>query len=312
MTPSPFLSAKAPRCPQNLLQRARSAPAVRTAIVRAGAALPMAAAKAAHEQGLMEPVFIGEPADIAREAALLGWDIAGFDLIETMGEANAATAGAIAARDGKVDALMKGQLHTDTYMRALIARENGLRTADRLVHVFHISPPDGGRPLIISDAAVNVSPDLETRKSAIRAVIAVARAAGIDRPRIAVLSATETPSIAIPSSMEAVSLVNWARETLDDIDISGPLALDLILSGEAVAIKGITHDPVAGLADAVIVPALVSGNTLFKALVYLAGGCAAGVVLGARVPILLTSRADPPEARLASAALAAILANRQS
>jgi phosphate acetyltransferase len=176
-----------------------------------------------------------------------------------------------------------------------------------LVHVFHITHPDGGKPLIISDAAVNVTPDMDTRKAAITNCVALLRKLGVAEPKVAMLSATESVLPAVPSSVEARELRDWARAEIPNAHFSGPLALDLILSPESVAIKGMGDDPVAGNADAIIAPDIVSGNALFKSLVYLSGGCAAGVVMGAKVPILLTSRADPAVARIASVALAAVI-----
>lgn len=267
----------------------------------------MESARQATEAGVMIPVFVGEADAIRAEAKALGWDISGFRIVEAEGESGSGEAAAALTGAGEADALMKGHLHTDTFMKAALRRDSGLRTSDRLVHVFHISPPDGGRALIISDAAVNVAPDLETRRAALQCVVRLARATGVERPRIAVLSATESVIPSVPSSGEARELAEWAAENVKDADVSGPLALDLILSPEAAVVKGLENDPVAGRADGVIVPGIVSGNAIFKSLVYLGGGCAAGVVMGAKAPILLTSRADPPTARLASACLAAIL-----
>ena len=306
--PSPFLTSLTPVCPPELLARAAGHPAPRVAIARAGAPLPMQAAYEATNAGIMRPVFVGERADIEREAAVLGWDISPFSLIETEGEEAAGRAAAALCGSGEADVLMKGQLHTDVFMKSALARDAGLRTGQRLVHIFHVTHPDGGKPLLISDAAVNVAPDMKTRETALVAVVDLLHKLGNPRPRVAILSATESPIPSVPSAIEGRALADWARENVADADVSGPLALDLILSPEAARIKGLSDDPVAGNADAVIVPDIVSGNALFKSLVYLSGGCAAGLVLGAKVPLLLTSRADPPAARLASVALAAIAA----
>jgi phosphate acetyltransferase len=207
---------------------------------------------------------------------------------------------------GDADILMKGDTHSDTFLKTALSRGANLRTGNRLVHFFHLSPPEDGRAIIVSDAAVNVAPDIETRKIAAREMTRLLQKLGVTRPRIAFLSATESPSPAVPSSLEARELRDWARDTIKDADFSGPLALDLILSLQSARHKGLENDPVAGHADGVIVPDIVSGNVLFKALVYLSGGCAAGLITGAHVPLLLTSRADPPAARLASIALAVI------
>ena len=304
---SPFLTTRSATCPADLLAKAQSAPTPRVAIARANAPLPMEAAQEATEAGIMTPIFIGEAEGIRAEAATLGWDISGFAIHDTTGEEEAATRAADLCGAGEADVLMKGQLHSDTFMKAALRRDAGLRTDQRLVHIFHISHPDGGKPLLVSDAAVNVTPNIETRKSAIQSVTALLHTLGNARPKLAVLSATESVIASVPSSVEADELTAWARENVPGADTYGPLAMDLILSPEAVATKGLTDNPVAGKADAIIVPDIVSGNAIFKSLVYLSGGCAAGIVMGAKVPILLTSRADPPAARMASAALAAIV-----
>ena len=307
MSSNSFLSDLQPVCPEHLLALAKNNPPARTAIVRAGAPLPMQAAKAAFDEGILEPVFVGERADIEREAAVLSWNISAHKIVDTNGESEAALEGALLGNRGEVDVIMKGNLHTDTFMGALIKRDTGIRTDKRLVHIFYITDPVDQKPLIVCDGAVNVTPDIKTRKVAIEAVDDLARCTGIERPKIAILSATETAIPSVPSSMEAKELADWAAENVTTSDVSGPLAMDLILSQEAANTKGLQSDPVAGKADAIVVPDLVSGNAIFKSLVYMRGGCAAGIVLGGKIPVLLTSRADPPAARLASAALAAIM-----
>lgn len=302
-----FLSQREAVCPDWLLNMAQKAATPRVAIARAGAPLPMEAARDATEANIMEPVFTGERHLIEAEAARLDWDITQFQLIEAKGEQESGEAAAMACGEGRADVMMKGQLHSDTFMRAALARDAGLRTGNRLVHIFHISHPDGGRSISISDAAVNVEPNMETRKDATREVVKLLQLLGTARPKVAFLSATESVLPAVPSSVEADELAAWAKSEISTADFSGPLALDLILSPDAVATKKLTHDPVAGQADAIIVPDIVSGNALFKSLVYLSGGCAAGIVMGAKVPVLLTSRADPPAARMASCCLAAIV-----
>lgn len=303
---SPFLSNREAQAPQDLIARAQTFGAPRVAIARAGAPLPMEAAQEATKAGIMIPVFVGEADMIRAEATKLDWDISGYALHDTTGEEEAGRTAAALCGSGQADVLMKGQLHTDVFMKSAVSRDAGLRTGNRFVHIFHISHPDGGKPILISDAAVNVTPDLETRQSAIVEVKKLLNKLGNDRPKIAILSATESAIPSVPSSMEGKELAEWTRAHVDGVDVSGPLALDLILSPKAAATKGLADDPVAGHADAIIVPDIVAGNALFKAFVYLTGGCAAGVVTGAKVPILLTSRADPPAARIASAALAAI------
>ena len=303
---SPFLSTREAVAPADLIARAQTFGAPRVAIARAGSALPMEAAEEATKAGIMVPVFVGERDMILDEAEKLDWDISGYALHDTTGEEEAGRTAAALCGAGQADVLMKGQLHTDVFMKSAVSRDAGLRTGQRFVHIFHISHPDGGKPILISDAAVNVAPDLETRQSSIIEVKKLLNKLGNDRPKVAILSATESVIASVPSSVEARALADWAADHIEGIDVTGPLAFDLIMSPKAVATKKMTDDPVAGQADAIIVPDIVSGNALFKAFVYLAGGCAAGIVTGAKVPILLTSRADPPAARIASAALAAI------
>lgn len=305
---SPFLSSREPVAPDAIIRQAQQAPSPHVAIARAGAPLPMQAAKEALEADILIPVFTGERRLIEREAEKLNWDISGFEILEAEGEEDAGKAAAFACGEGRADVLMKGQLHTDVFMKSALNRDAGLRTGNRLVHIFHITHPDQTGAMTISDAAVNVEPNVETRKDATREVVALLHRIGNPHPKVAFLSATESVIPSVPSSVEADELCAWARDTISDASFSGPLAMDLIVSPEAVATKKLTDDPVAGQADAIIVPDIVSGNALFKSLVYLSGGCAAGIVMGAKVPILLTSRADPPAARLASIALGAIAA----
>ena len=308
MSASPFLTTREALCPPDLLARAQEIKSPRVAIAAAGSALPMEAAYEATQAGIMEPVFIGDPAGIQAEAGKLDWDISSFPLIEADGENACAAAAANACGTGKADVLMKGHLHSDTFMRAAVSRDAGLRTGERFVHIFHLTHPDGGKPMLVSDAAVNVAPNIATRQDALKNMVRLLKVLGNARPKIAVLSATESVIESVPSSVEADEIVQWARTEVKDADVAGPLAMDGIISPEAVSIKKM-EGPVPGNADAILVPDIVSGNAIFKSLVYLSGACAAGVVMGAKVPILLTSRADPAQARLASVALASIIAN---
>jgi len=170
MSANPFLSKHAPVCPENLLTLAKQNPPAKTAIVRAGSALPMQAAKAAVDAGIMEPVFVGEKADIEREACAISWDIRDFRIVDTNGEEEAAYEGSLLGNRGEVDVIMKGNLHTDQFMGALIKKDTGIRTSNRLVHVFYITDPVEQRPMIISDAAVNVTPDMKTRQASVTVV----------------------------------------------------------------------------------------------------------------------------------------------
>ena len=227
---TPFLSQREAVAPADLIAKAQEFAAPRVAIARAGAPLPMEAAKQATEAGLMIPVFVGEADMIRAEADKLGWDISAYALHDTTGEEDAGRTAAALCGAGEADVLMKGQLHTDVFMKTAVARDAGLRTGNRFVHIFHITHPDGGKPLLVSDAALNVSPDIPTRQSAILEVEKLLHALGNARPKIAILSATESAIPSVPSSMEAKELADWAAEKVSGADVSGPLALDLILS----------------------------------------------------------------------------------
>ena len=307
MKANPFVTDKIAVCPPDLLARAKTLPPTRTAIVCAGFPLPMQSAYQAWNENILEPIFVGNRADIIEQASIINWDISNFEIVEAEGEKHGARAGALLGREGKAGAILKGHLHTDIFLRAMISHKVGVRVEPRFYHLFYISEPETGHPLIVGDAAVNVSPSIETRQAILHHMDRLARATGITRPKIAILSATESEIKTVPSSIEAAELTKWALKNIPTSDVHGPLALDLVFSKEAAKIKGLSDNPVAGCADAVLVPDIVSGNLLFKSLVYLSGGCAAGIVLGGKVPILLTSRADPPAARLASCALASIV-----
>lgn len=303
-----FLDQRNAVCPESLLQKAKANPnRARVAVANAGAPLPMESCKEATDSGLILPVLVGNRDAILKEAAALDWDIDTFEIVEAGGEEAAAKAATIAVQEGRADVLMKGQLHTDVLMKAALDKETGIRDGRRFVHIFHMTMPESDRPLLITDGAVNVTPDLRTRQVAVECVLEVCRAVDIAQPNVAVLSATEEVIPSVPSALAADELVQWAREAHPEAAFSGPLALDLILSKEPAKIKKRESDPVTGDADAIIVPDIVAGNVLFKALVYLRAACAAGVVMGGKVPVVLTSRADPPAARLASIALAAVL-----
>lgn len=282
-----------------------------TAVVAAGHPSALAGAKRAWEGGLIEPVLVGDRAGIEAAARVLDWDIGSLRVVTAEGgEAAAATAAAALARGGEVGALMKGHLHTDVLLRAVLDRTSGLRRGRRLTHVFHISLGGLFRPLLITDAAVNVAPDHATLRDIVLNAVDLAHALDEAVPRVALLSATEEPSDAVPSSRRAAELAAELSEvTAGRAEVAGPLALDNAVSPAAAELKGISG-PVAGRADVLVVPAIETGNALYKALVYFGGATAAGVVLGAAVPVMLTSRADPPEARLVSAALARLATAR--
>ena len=305
-----FLRPSATACPDDFLALAANCPRQPLAFVRATGTATLQTARDAAAAGLATPLLVGEAAQITADAAAIGWDLAGSEIIDADGEAGAIAAAIELVQDGRAAGLVKGQLHTDVFMGGIVRRAAGIRTERRLVHVFAMVPSAGGRPLLISDAAVNIAPDTDTRTTAALEMARLLRRMGVERPRIAVLSATESELPAMPSSVEAAEIAAAARAVDKAADFAGPLSLDLAISPESAAIKQITGDSpsgvVAGHSDGLVVPDIVSGNVLFKSIVYFAGGLAAGVVLGGRVPIILTSRSDPPAARLASLVLAAI------
>ena len=304
-TASRFLATGDMDCPPELLDLAASSAPKPFGFVRAIGEATLETARAAVVAKLAVPILIGEADIIKQDAAAIGWDLDGVEIIPAEGEDGAIAAAIALFGEGRGAGLAKGQLHTDVFMGGIVNRAAGLRTGKRLVHLFAMLPPAGGRPLMISDAAVNVAPDIETRVEAALHMAEMSRRLGQSRPRIAVLSATESVLPAMPSSSEAAEIASRAAAIDAEADFAGPLSFDLAVSPKAVAIKGV-DGPVAGMADGLVVPDIVSGNILFKSLVWFGGGLAAGLVLGGAIPIILTSRSDPPAARLASLALAAI------
>jgi len=303
--PSSFLVTTPMACPPNILAQATSGTAKPFAFVRAIGTATIQTAWDAAKAGLVLPILVGEPEIIANDAAAIGWDLYGIEVIPANGEREAVDKSIALFGAGRVAGLVKGQLHTDVFMGGIVKRSAGIRIGNRLLHVFALLPPAGGRPLLISDAAVNVAPDIDTRVEAALAVAEMSRRLGQPCPRIAILSATESVLKAMPSSVEAAEIASIAASLDPQAEFAGPLSLDLAISPEAAAIKGF-GGPVSGMADGLVVPDIVSGNILFKSIVWFSGGLAAGVVLGGAIPIVLTSRSDPPAARLASLAMAAI------
>jgi phosphate acetyltransferase len=304
-TASRFLATGDMACPPELLELAASSSPKPFGFVRAIGEATLETARAAAMAKLAVPILIGEADIIAKDAAAIGWDLDGIEIIPAEGEDGAIAAAIALFGEGRVAGIAKGQLHTDVFMGGLVKRAAGIRSGKRLVHLFVMLPPAGGRPLIISDAAVNVAPDIETRVEAALYMAEMSRRLAQPRPRIAVLSATESALPGIPSSVEAAEIALRAGAIDAKADFAGPLSFDLAVSPKAVAMKCV-EGPVAGVADGLVVPDIVSGNILFKSIVWFGGGLAAGLVLGGAIPIILTSRSDPPAARLASLALAAI------
>ena len=307
-----MLSTRPFECPPWLLARARDLPPLKTAIVNAGTRLTMESARAAAEQALLIPVFVGDARAIHAAAAATGWDIHNYEIVEAGDEGAAAMESVALARQGKVAALLKGHVHTDVLMRAVLHRSRGVRLRRRPSHVFCMTVPGQDRPLFISDAVINVAPKVRQKIEIAANAAELLHALGNPQPKIALLSATELARPQLPSSMAAAAVAERARNGgIPGAIVDGPMSFDIAVSSQAAKIKNICS-PVAGNADVLLVPNVEAGNMLFKQMVYFMSATAAGLVVGARVPVTLTSRADPPEARLASAALASIYADAAS
>ena len=258
--------------------------------------------------GLIAPILVGPEARIRAIAQKNGFDLAGVEIVDAAHSVESAARAVALVREGRAEALMKGSLHTDELMGAVVRRETGLRTARRISHCFVMDVPDHAETLIISDAAVNIAPTLVEKVDIVQNAIDLAHALGMTEVRVAILSAMETVNPGVPSTIEAAALCKMAdRGQITGAILDGPLALDNAIDLHAAKIKKI-DSPVAGRANVLIVPDLEAGNMLAKSLTFLAGADAAGIVLGARVPIILTSRADSVSTRLASCAVAALVA----
>ncbi len=294
-----------------VMEAARLSPPLRTAIVHPCDAVSIEAAVQSAEAGLLEPVLVGPEDKIRAAAEATGVDIARYK-IENVPHSHAAAARAVVlVRNGGVAALMKGSLHTDELMHAVLAESGGLRTDRRVSHVYALDVPAYPKPLFVTDAAINIAPNLVVKRDICRNAVDLLHLLGIVRPLVAVLSAVETVDPNIPSTIDAAALsVMGRRGQIAGALVDGPLAFDNAIDAAAARAKHI-DSPVAGQADILLVPDLESGNMLAKQLIYFAGADAAGLVLGARVPILLTSRADSLRVRLASAALAKIVIARR-
>ena len=262
----------------------------------------------AAQMGILKPILVGPKARIAAVAAQFGLDISAFEVVDAPHSEGSAEIAVRLAREGKAEMLMKGSLHSDELMAAVVKRETGLRTSRRISHCFIMDVPAIDRVVIITAAAVNIFPTLEDKVHIVQNAIDLARALGMERPRVAILSAMETVNPKVPSTIEAAALCKMAeRGQITGGILDGPLALDNAIDLGAAKIKKIAS-PVAGLADILVVPDLEAGNMLAKSLSFMADADSAGIVLGARVPVILTSRADTVQARLASCAVAALVA----
>ncbi len=300
----PKSSATTPNQTFARLFETATGPAIRTAIIHPCDTLSLGAAIEAAARDLIDPVLVGPEAKIRAAAGEIGASLDGIDIVPAPHSHAAAELAVELVRKGAAKALMKGKLHTNEVMAAAVNSERGLRTERRMSHVFVLETAAYPKWLFVSDGAIDIAPDLIAKKSIVQNAIDMARAVGLENPAVAILSATEEVDPAIPSTIDAAALCKMAdRGQITGGRIDGPLAFDLAVSAESVRVKGLTSD-VAGHADILIAPNLEAGNMVAKQLDYLAGASAAGIVLGASAPIILTSRSDSIIERLASCALA--------
>ncbi|MEL6752906.1 MAG: bifunctional enoyl-CoA hydratase/phosphate acetyltransferase [Pseudomonadota bacterium] len=291
--------------------KALGAPRLRTAVVHPVSASSLQGAIDAAGAGVCEPILVGPEAKIHATAEEIGAGLSAFELIAVPHSHAAAAEAVELVREGRAAALMKGALHTNELMAEIVKKDGGLRTERRMSHIFLMATSGYPKPLLISDGAINIAPGLLAKRWITQNAIDAARSLGIDTPKVAILSATEEVDPVIPSTIEAAALCKMAdRGQISGGLLDGPLAFDLAVSPESVATKGLVS-PVAGEADVLIVPTLEAGNMLAKQLDYLAGASAAGIVMGASAPIILTSRADSPAERVASCAFASAVSHWQ-
>ena len=300
-----MLSNKEIVCPDNLLNIAHNKKGIEAAIVNAGKPLAMISAMDAVKENLIIPIFIGDKNEIESCATNLKFDISKYEIIHEPVENNTAKIAARLASKGKIKIIVKGHIHTDVLMKEVIKKEYGLLGKTRLSHIWHMTLNKDDKPLIITDGALNVIPNLKTKMHILRNVIDFSHRIGISRPKVAVLSATEEVLESVQSSLDAKEITELASKENLNADIFGPLAFDNSISKKSAAIKGVKNS-VAGQADVILVPSVETGNGLVKMMVYFMGACAAGVVIGGKVPVVITSRSDDAPARLASIAAAVV------
>ena len=300
-----MLSNKEIVCPNNLLDVAHKKKGVKAAIVNAGKPLPMLSVHDAVSENLIEPVFIGNKKEILECAGQLKWDVSDYEIIDEPVENNTAAIAAKLASENKVKIIVKGHIHTDVLMKEVLKRDYNLLGKTRLSHIWHMTTSKEDSPLIITDGALNVLPNIKTKMHILRNVVDFSNRIGISKPKVAVLSATEEVLDSVQSSLDAKEITKLAKKENLNADVYGPLAFDNSISKKSAAIKGIKNS-VAGEADVLLVPSVETGNGLVKMMIYFMGACAAGVVVGGKVPIVITSRSDEAPARLASIAAAVV------
>jgi len=300
-----MLSNKEIVTPNNLLNVTQKKKNVKAGIVNAGNLLSMISVQNAINEDLIEPIFIGNKKEILNCAAELKWNISNYEIINESIENKTAAIATKLASENKIKIIVKGHIHTDILMKEILKREYNLLGKTRLSHIWHMTTTKDDNPLIITDGALNVLPNVKTKMHILKNVINFSNRIGIKRPKIAVLSATEEALDSVQSSLDAREITELAKKENLNADVFGPLAFDNSISKKSAAIKGIKN-LVAGNADVLLVPNVETGNSLVKMMIYFMGACAAGVVVGGKVPIVITSRSDEAQARLASIAAAVV------
>jgi len=302
-----MLTSKEAKIPNNLISVAKKTPGMTAGIVCADHDSSMDSAKKSVELDLIKPIFIGDKNAIKDKAEQIKWDLTPYEIIQSSDDKEAAMTGAELARDNKIKIMIKGNLHTDILMRTYLKKEFGLIEGKRLSHIWHMTLLENDKPLFITDGALNVSPRVDVKMHILKNVIDFAKRINISKPKVAILSGTEDPIESMPSSIEAREIMDRAIKENIEAYVHGPLAFDNAVSPEAATIKNISSE-VAGQADILLVPNLETGNSLSKIMVYFMGACAAGFIVGGKVPVVVTSRADSSSSRIASIAASVIAA----
>ncbi len=300
-----MLSNKEIVCPNNLLKIAKNKGPAKAVIVNSGKKVVILSAKKAVEANLIIPVFVGDKPLIKDIAKEINWDISKYEIIHEPVENNTAPIAAKLASEGKIKIIVKGHIHTDVLMKAVLKRDLNLIGKKRLSHIWHMTLQKDDKPFIITDGALNVLPKLETKMHILKNSVDFAKRIGIVKPKVSILSATEEVLNSMPSSIDAQELTKRAKTEGVEADVFGPMAFDNSVSEKAAQIKGIKN-VVAGKTDILLVPNVEAGNGLVKMMIFFMGACAAGVVVGGKVPVVITSRADDTQARLASIAAAVV------
>ena len=300
-----MLSDKEIVCPHNLLEVAHQKKGVPAAIVNAGKPLPMQSTMDAVNEHLITPILIGDKIEIQKCADELKFDISKFEIIHEPIENKTANIAAKLASEDKVKIIVKGHIHTDVLMKEVLKREYNLLGKNRMSHIWHMTLEKDDQPLIITDGALNVQPNVKTKMHILRNVIDFCNRIGIVKPKVSVLSGTEEVLESVQSSLDAKEITELAKKEKLNADVFGPLAFDNSISKKSATIKGIKNT-VAGSADVLLVPSFETGNGLVKMMIYFMGACAAGVVVGGKIPVVITSRSDDAPARLASIAAAVV------